>query len=789
LELKQFQRVILRIAVAIGIVLLAASLRLWPLQALGLRLAYLTFYPAVMIAALYGGIFTGLLATVLSVLVVYFWQPMGQSFIQDSADWLGMAVFVINGIMVSLVCEAMRRARIRMADALAQANRFSDALNQMPTYIYMKDSQHRYVYANRPTLELFKCSAEELRGSEDSRFFPPDTVARLYAVDTQVLEYGKDTTEEIVVQEADGSRRVYWEIKTPIYDDVDKGRIWGLCGISTDITERKRLEEALRQSEEELQEAQRIAHLGSWRLNADNNQVVWSNELYKMYGFDPALPPPSYIHHHKLFTPESWNRLNAALTNTTETGTPYELELETVRKDGSQGWMWVRGERVYGANGVVVGLRGVAQDITERKRLESAAKHYEAIIQSSEDAIVSKSLDGIVTSWNPGAEAMFGYIADEMIGKSMHILLPKDREDEEDAILERLKQGEKIAPFETVRLGKDGTEVHVSVTISPIRGSSGEIIGASKIARDITERKRQETALQESEERFRSTFDAAAIGMALVNLEGRFIRVNAALCHIVGYTEEELTQKTFQDITHPDDLETDLALIYELLAGARQSYQMEKRYVKKDGRVIWILLSGSAVRDSAGKVLYFVGQIQDINERKVLLDRLERQAQQDYLTGLYNRRFFLEQGETELARAQRYDNELSLFMLDIDHFKAINDTYGHATGDAALLELSHVLRETLRSVDIIGRWGGEEFVILLPETDAQEAAEIAERLREAVEHAKVTPATGLPLHFTVSIGIATLKEKDANIDVLLNYADEALYQAKNTGRNKVCVAD
>jgi len=656
LKLKRFQRVILQIAVAIGIVLLAASLRLWPLQALGLRLAYLTFYPAIMIAALYGGIFTGLLATVLSSLVVYFWQPSGHPFIQDSADWLGMAVFVINGIMVSLVCEAMFHGRARMTDALAQANRFRDALNHISAFIYMKDRQGRYVYANRPTLELFKCSAEELIGSEDSRFFSPDAVARLEAIDTRVLEYGEDTAEEVV----DG-QHVYWEIKTPIYEDTDKKRIWGLCGISTDIT--------------------------------------------------------------------------------------------------------------------------------ERKRLESAAKHYEAIIQSSEDAIISKSLDGIVTSWNPGAEAMFGYSADEMIGKSLNILFPTDRQDEENIILERLQRGEKVEPFETVRLCKAGKEIHVSVTISPIHGSSGEIIGASKIARDITERKQHEAALQESEERFRSTFDAAAIGMALVNLEGRFMQVNAALCHIVGYTEAELTQKTFQDITHPDDLESDLALLNELLSGTRQSYQMEKRYVKKDGRVIWILLSGSAVRDSAGKVLYFVGQIQDINERKILLDRLERQAQQDYLTGLCNRRFFLEQGELELARAQRYGNELSLFMLDIDHFKAINDTYGHATGDIVLQTLSHILREILRSIDIIGRWGGEEFVILLPETDAQEAAEIAERLREAIDHAKVTLATGLPLHFTASIGIATLKEKDTNIDILLNYADEALYQAKNTGRNKVCIAD
>ncbi|MGZ8236189.1 DUF4118 domain-containing protein, partial [Methylobacter tundripaludum] len=148
MELKRFQRIILRIAVAIGIVLLAASLRLWPLQALGLRLAYLTFYPAVMIAALYRGIFTGLLATALSSLVVYFWQPSGHPFIQDSADWLGMAVFIINGIMVSLACEAMFHGRARMTDALAQANRFRDALNHISAFIYMKDRQGHYVYAN-----------------------------------------------------------------------------------------------------------------------------------------------------------------------------------------------------------------------------------------------------------------------------------------------------------------------------------------------------------------------------------------------------------------------------------------------------------------------------------------------------------------------------------------------------------------------------------------------------------------------------------------------------------------
>lgn len=297
------------------------------------------------------------------------------------------------------------------AEARALADRFSLALDKIPTYIYMKDRQRRYVYANRATLELFNCSEEELRGSVDSRFFPPEAVARLHEIDTRVLEQGEDTAEEVISQSPGGSRRVYWEIKTPIYEDENRTRIWGLCGVSTDIT-----------------------------------------------------------------------------------------------------------------------------------------------------------------------------------------------------------------------------------------------------------------------------------------------------------------------------------------------------------------------------------------EREMLKEQLERQAREDFLTGLANRRHFLGQGQVELVRAQRHGEALSLLMLDIDHFKEINDTYGHKVGDIVLRRLSAVMRETLRTIDVVGRLGGEEFAILLPETDLQRATEVAERLREIISRAEVVLDGGMPLHFTASIGVTALQEKDTNLDILLNQADKALYQAKEGGRNKVCVA-
>ncbi|HEY6096025.1 MAG TPA: diguanylate cyclase [Gallionellaceae bacterium] len=366
-------------------------------------------------------------------------------------------------------------------------------------------------------------------------------------------------------------------------------------------------------------------------------------------------------------------------------------------------------------------------------------------------------------------------------------VLPEDHPQLAAALQATVEQGLPYTPRFRIRRG-DGALRYIQARARIYRDAAGKPVRLVGTNEDITERQQRENALQESEERFHSTFDSAAIGMALVSLQGSFMQVNGALCRIVGYTEAELRQKTFQDITHPDDLEVDLSLARELLAGSRDSYQMEKRYFHKDGRVIWVLLTGSAVRDSSGKVLYFIAQIQDITERRTLLERLELQAHQDYLTGLSNRRHFMEQGELELARVQRYGEALSVFMIDIDHFKNINDTHGHKAGDIVLQKLSHVLRETLRAIDIIGRMGGEEFAVLLPETALAEAAEIAERLREEIALADVVLKTGLPLHFTVSIGVATLKEGEVNLDILLNLADVALYRAKESGRNKVCVS-
>ena len=239
---------------------------------------------------------------------------------------------------------------------------------------------------------------------------------------------------------------------------------------------------------------------------------------------------------------------------------------------------------------------------------------------------------------------------------------------------------------------------------------------------------------------------------------------------------------------HPDDKPLAENTMQNCLDGTTPTYTLEFRMQCKDGSYKWVLSRGAVVsRDDAGKVLRMIGTLSDISDRKNLELELTRQAHLDYLTGLSNRRHFMAQGETELSRAIRYQKPLSLMMIDIDLFKSVNDTYGHQIGDVVLQAISRICKATLRHVDIAGRLGGEEFAVILPETTRNEAFEVAERLREAVAKTEVTMPVGLPIHFTVSIGVTTLLDINVNLDMLLHQADQALYEAKRTGRNKVGV--
>ncbi len=303
---------------------------------------------------------------------------------------------------------------------------------------------------------------------------------------------------------------------------------------------------------------------------------------------------------------------------------------------------------------------------------------------------------------------------------------------------------------------------------------------------------RQERAaidLATSEARFRATFEQAAIGIAHISLDRCYIAVNRKFCDMLGYTPEELIGTPATSVTHPEDRDDDGRFREDLLGGRAESLSAEKRYVRKDGGVIWTNRTVSLVRNLAGEPLYFLRVIEDITKRKRLEAELLALATTDALTGLPNRRSFMSRLEEEYARLHRFNSHpVAVLMLDLDYFKSINDTRGHAAGDQVLREVAVLIRDATRRVDLCSRIGGEEFAILLSGASTDAAREFAERLRARIAAAAIVHE-GHAISVTASIGISAMLASDDSADASLLRADGALYHAKDFGRNQVKVVE
>lgn len=289
-------------------------------------------------------------------------------------------------------------------------------------------------------------------------------------------------------------------------------------------------------------------------------------------------------------------------------------------------------------------------------------------------------------------------------------------------------------------------------------------------------------ALRQARELFSTAFHHAPIGMALIDPSGRWLLVNQALCDLVGYSETELLERTLHDVTHPDDLPGQLALMRELLAGGRSSYQLDKRYLHADGHVIWASISVSLVRDDTGAPLHLITQIVDITERHHSEQRLQHLADHDPLTGVLNRRRFEEELIRQIDRCRRYDERATLVMVDLDFFKDVNDCHGHAAGDETLQAVAAALLGHVRSSDTLARVGGDEFAALLVGVGADQAAIAAAGLAAVVRELDGTPAP-----ITASVG-ATILRPDDQANTALLRADAALYRVKSEGRDGASVA-
>jgi diguanylate cyclase (GGDEF)-like protein/PAS domain S-box-containing protein len=295
--------------------------------------------------------------------------------------------------------------------------------------------------------------------------------------------------------------------------------------------------------------------------------------------------------------------------------------------------------------------------------------------------------------------------------------------------------------------------------------------------------------MAESEERFRSAFDYAAIGMALVSTDGKWLQVNRALCNIVGYAEEEMLTSDFQSLTHEDDVDMVSRHVAKLLADKVSSSPIEKRYIHKLGHTIWALLSASLVRDSKSGCSRLIFQIQDITDRKRAEEKLAHDAFHDALTDLPNRALFMDHLKLAMARVERHSQQMfALLFLDLDRFKVINDSLGHMVGDQLLVAIAKRLEKRLRPFDTIARLGGDEFTILLEEIKSpEEAIELTERIQNGLmEPFKIG---NHEIFASASIGITLSSSQYKKTEDVLRDADTAMYTAKSLGKARYALFD
>ncbi len=288
--------------------------------------------------------------------------------------------------------------------------------------------------------------------------------------------------------------------------------------------------------------------------------------------------------------------------------------------------------------------------------------------------------------------------------------------------------------------------------------------------------------LRESEGRFRSAFDSAAIGMSLVSLEGKWLRVNQSLCDILGYSEAELLSLHTQDLTYLDDIEDENMELQQLIQGEVQSVRLEKRFITKEDYILWALVTSSLVRDADNAPLYYISQIQNIDIQKHAEERLRELAYHDPLTGLDNRSEIEKNIDSALFAARVNHNGFALIFLDLDHFKEVNDNYGHDAGDALLREVARRLQGSVRRSDKVGRLGGDEFVVMLLDAgDVKTISVIAKKIIEAL--AEPIMLDDGQINITTSMGISIYPEDGLSMETLMKHADIALYCAKEFGKN------
>jgi diguanylate cyclase (GGDEF)-like protein/PAS domain S-box-containing protein len=537
--------------------------------------------------------------------------------------------------------------------------------------------------------------------------------------------------------------------------------------------------ELLRQRERELREVYALARLGTWDWDLGQPRVHWSDEVCEIFG-QPAGFSPTYDEFLALIHGEDRAAVDARVQ---DIGASVESDSECriLRPDGEIRHVHIRRFGRTDADGSVTQLFGTVQDITERKHAEQQVRDRERQLADAQALAHFGSWEMDLTTDRLQWSDEMCRIAGAPLGSTptyaefMALVHPDDRR----ALEERVRAARQSLFSDTeYRIARpDGEIRYVHTRRYGRTDASGTLTHLWGTTQDVTERKEIELELRRARDHSEAIIAAMSEGYALT-VGGAITAVNDALCRLTGFSREELIGASAPFPFWAPELLTETIELRDRVVGEGGG-TFEISVMRKDGSRFEAEITAHPARNPDGTRLGFVNTFRDISERKRHEAELQRLARHDALTGLANHGVFHEQLEAEVARARRRNRPLSLAIIDIDHFKGINDRHGHLVGDDVLREVADRLAGLAREGEMLARVGGEEFAWILPDADATGAYAAAERARHAIGAAPIAPAGRV----TVSVGVCELGSAE-HAKELYELADRALYASKRDGRDR-----
>lgn len=562
-----------------------------------------------------------------------------------------------------------------------------------------------------------------------------------------------------------------------------RSRAGGIVSMFTDVTELRRAQDAHGQLLAEEKLVLDTLPVGV-AFFADRVIVRCNRRLEQMLGYAPGElngKPARAIYPSE----KAWLTAGGGY-KALRGGAVLDSRLEIARKDGSRLWCSLLSRALDAQNpekSAIVAFSDVGERHAAEQALRKSEAMYRNLVETSNDLIWSLDTEGRWTYLSPAAvRRIYGCPPAELLGRKFKDVLAQEVRERDLAVLRRILAGESVFDYETRHLRRDGSYVDLSFNAVPLRDAQGAVIGATGTARDVTAEKAAAAALYENVEKLRLAVDAAELTYWEWERDTDQLHWGRDPSPLVGEAGGRNTRwSEYLEIVHPEDRDRYLATVNAAWeqAGACSN---EYRVIRQDGGVAWLSSHGKTLADASGRVYRMIGVSQDITERKRQEEEARFLAYHDTLTGLPNRRLLEDRLRQAVFLAQRRDARVGLMVVDLDHFKQVNDALGHRAGDAVLREAAHRIAGCLRKADTLARHGGDEFVVVIPDLQLDGDCQV---VAEKILRALVPPFRVDGRDFTIgaSIGVSLYPLDAGDGEALLRNADAAMYRAKQLGRN------